>query len=69
MKITVDLGDGVIREMDTADLEGPLYSIVDNDHEHTTATEYKLNGRVVHRSVHVHLKQGLGIEGILGRVG
>lgn len=69
MKITVDLGDGVIREKDDCELDGPFYSILDNDHEHTVATEYRLEGRVVHRSVHVHLKQGLGIEAILGSLG
>jgi hypothetical protein len=69
VKITVDLGDGVIREKDDSELDGPFYNVVDNDHEHTVATEYRLEGRVVHRSVHVHLKQGLGIEAILGSFG
>ena len=32
---------------------------VDNDNEHTTWVEYWLAGELVHRSVHVHLKQGL----------
>jgi hypothetical protein len=67
--INVDLGDGVITQMEEADLEGPLLSTFENDHERTVATEYRLNGRVVHRSVHVHLKQGLGIEAAMGAFG
>ncbi len=30
---------------------------VDNDHERTTWVEYWLHGELVHRSVHVQLKQ------------
>lgn len=30
---------------------------VDNDNEHTTWTEYWLEGELVHRSVHVRLKK------------
>ncbi len=67
--ITVDLGDGVIREMDEALLDGPHLSIFDNSHEHTEAVEYRLNGKIVHRSVHVTLKEGLGIEAIMGKMG
>lgn len=66
--ISVDLGDGRIREMDEA-LLTPNHSLVDNDHEHTKVTEYQLNGQVVHRSVHVHLKQGIGIECLMGKIG
>ena len=66
--ITVDLGDGIIQEMDEA-LLTPNHSVVDNEHEHTRITEFQLNGKVVHRSVHVHLKQGLGIEAVLGKIG
>jgi hypothetical protein len=33
--------------------------VVDNDHEHTTWVEYWLNGELVHRSVHVTLKEGV----------
>ena len=32
---------------------------VDNDNEHTTWVEYWLDGALVHRSAHVHLKKGL----------
>lgn len=66
--ITVDLGTGIIQLMDEA-LLTPNHSVVDNAHEHTEVKEYLLDGKVVHRSVHVTLKKGLGIEGILGRFG
>jgi hypothetical protein len=67
--INVDLGDGVIRQMDAAELDGPTQSIFENEHERTVATEYRLHGKIVHRSVHVTLKEGIGIEGILGSIG
>ena len=44
----------------------PNHSVIDNEHEHTEVTEYLLNGEVVHRSVHVTLKQGIGVESIIG---
>jgi hypothetical protein len=66
--ITVDLGHGII-EMDEALLEGPFYDITDNAHEHTVATSYTLDGKVVHRSVHITLREGVGIEGLLGNMG
>jgi hypothetical protein len=31
--------------------------VVDNEHEHTRWVEYWHEGELVHRSVHVHLKQ------------
>jgi hypothetical protein len=66
--IPVDLGDGVIQQMDASLLEGPLYQITQNEHEHTIATEYRFEGRVVHRSVHIILKEGMPIDAILGRL-
>jgi len=66
--VKVDLGEGII-EMDESLLDGPYLSTVDNEHEHTSITEYRLKGQVVHRSVHVRLKQGVGIEGIPGLFG
>jgi len=69
MKVPVDLGDGVIFEMEDTELDGPHHSVVDNENEHTTAVEWHLNGKVVHRSVHIRLKKGLGIEALLGQVG
>lgn len=67
--ITVDLGDGVIHEVDESTLDGPFLSSQENDNEKVDAVEYHLAGRVVHRSVHVTLKQGIGIEGVLGQIG
>lgn len=66
--IPVDLGDGIIREMEETLLEGPFYQITDNEHEHTVAWEYRLKGQLVHRSAHVTLKEGLPIEALLGRM-
>ena len=66
--INIDRGNG-IEQMDETLLEGPFYHITDNEHEHTVSTEYRLLGQVVHRSVHVHLKQGLGIEAHMGQMG
>jgi hypothetical protein len=68
MLVNVDLGNGVISQMDDADLT-PNHSVIDNEHERTAITEFRLNDKVVHRSVHVHLKQGIGIEGVLGSIG
>jgi hypothetical protein len=53
MLINVDLGDGAISQMDDADLT-PNHSVIDNEIERTAITEFQLNGKVVHRSVHVH---------------
>lgn len=43
-------------EMDDALLE-KKEGVVDNENEHTTWVEYWLDGELVHRSVHVHLKK------------
>jgi hypothetical protein len=37
---------------------------LDNDNEITTWVEYWLEGELVHRSVHVHLKKNVVAEGI-----
>lgn len=42
---------------------------VDNELEYTTWTEYFFNGELVHRSVHVTLKEGVGVEGALANLG
>ena len=44
--------------MDEALLE-KKEGVVDNDDEYTTWVEYWLEGELVHRSVHVHLKKAL----------
>lgn len=41
----------------------------DNDNEQTTWVEYWLDGELVHRSAHVHLKHGILMEGSVGGVG
>jgi hypothetical protein len=45
-------------DMDESLLE-KTEGVVDNDNEHTTWVEYRLNGEVVRRDVHVALKKGL----------
>jgi hypothetical protein len=47
-------------DMDEKTLE-PRWGVLDNDHEHTTWIEYYLRGELVHRSVHVTLKQGVAV--------
>lgn len=70
--ITAQLSvDGPIVTVDETEYER-RDSVIDNDHEHTRVVEYFVPGqydRAVHRSVHVHLKKGIGIEGVLGKVG
>lgn len=66
--ISIDRGDG-LEYVDEMDLEGPFYLEFENDNEKTKVTEYRLDGKVVHRSVAIHLKRALGIEGQMGRIG
>ena len=40
--------------------------VVDDDIEHTTWTEYWLDGELVHRSAHVTLKKFITAEPIVG---
>lgn len=47
-------------EMDESDLEKKT-GTVENDNELTNWVEYWLKGELVHRSVHVHLKQGIDV--------
>jgi len=49
--------------MDDSKLEKKEGSL-DNDNEITTWVEYWLEGELVHRSVHVHLKKNVVAEGI-----
>jgi hypothetical protein len=65
--ITIDRSSG-FEEFDEA-LLTPNHSVIDNDNEHTEIKEYLLDGVVVHRSVHVHLKQGLNLEAIAASLG
>ena len=43
--------------------------ITEDDNQVTKATGYTLNGAVVQRSVHVHLKKGLSIGSALESMG
>jgi hypothetical protein len=52
-------------EMDDSLLEH-REEITDNDHEYTVASEYWLGEELVHRSVHVTLKETLNLSGIQG---
>lgn len=55
-------------EMDESTLR-KVEGAVDNDHEHTTWVEYWLRDELVHRSAHVHLKQGLAALVEQGAIG
>lgn len=70
--ITVQLTEGgPITEMDER-LLVKRTGVVDNNHEHTEWVEYWWPGatdRAVHRSVHVHLKQGLVLNPVQGQLG
>jgi len=50
-------------EMDEALLEKREGSL-DNEHEITRWVEYWLEGELVHRSVHVHLKKNVFADGV-----
>lgn len=43
--------------------------VVDNENEYTTWVEYWYEGELVHRSVHVHLKQNVLTEGVAAMIG
>ena len=61
--ITTTKGD-----MDESLLEKKEGSI-DNSNEYTTWVEYWLEGELVHRSVHVQLKQNVLADGIAAMLG
>jgi hypothetical protein len=63
MLITTIKGD-----MDDSLLEKKEGS-VDNENELTRWVEYWLDGELVHRSVHVHLKKNVLAEGIAAMIG
>lgn len=60
--------DGEIKEVDEATLT-PNHHVIDNENERTEVTEWRLNDVIVHRSVNMTLKKGIGIEAVLGRLG
>lgn len=43
--------------------------VVDNDNEYTKWVEYWHDGELVHRSVHVHLKQNVLADGLAAALG
>lgn len=57
--------DGVRQMMEESLLEKTEGS-VDNDDEYTTWIEWRLNGTIVKRSVHVRLKKNLAADAIAG---
>ena len=61
--ITTTKGD-----MDEALLE-KKEGLVDNDNERTSWVEYWLEGELVHRSVHVHLKKNVLADGVAAMIG
>ena len=63
--ISVDLGDGKIQWLDESAFEKRV-TVTGNDHEHTEVVTYWLGDKCVHRSPHVRLKKGLGIEAFIG---
>lgn len=50
---------GAVMDVD-ADSLVKLTGFDENDNETCNWVEYRLDGELVHRSAHVHLKQGLG---------
>lgn len=63
MIVTTTKGD-----MDDSLLEKKT-GVVENDKEHTEWVEYWLDGELVHRSVHVHLKTNVIAEGVAAMLG
>lgn len=55
-------------EMDEALLE-KKEGLIDNDDEETRWVEYWLDGELVHRSVHVHLKKNVLADGMTAMFG
>lgn len=53
---------GRLEKMDTSRLEKKVHTI-DNENEKTIATEYWLDGQLVHRSVEMELKKGIFATG------
>lgn len=55
-------------EMDESLLE-KKDGFVDNDNEYTTWVEYWHEGELVHRSVHIQLKQNVLADGVAAMIG
>lgn len=63
MIVTTTKGD-----MDDSLLEKKT-GVIDNEKEHTKWVEYWLEGELVHRSVHVHLKTNVLADGVAAKLG
>lgn len=59
---------GQMAEMDESLLQRKDI-FTDNDNETVNAVEYWLDGELVHRSAHIHLKRGLDIGSAAGSIG
>jgi len=61
---TINTTLGPIEEQELLRMGRKVEEVIDNENETTKATEYWVEGVLVHRSVHVHLKKGLfaGLE-------
>ncbi len=70
MLVLIEHGDGRREEVDDSRLVKTEGSF-ENDDERTTWVEYRFPGSdvIVHRSVHVHLKQGLFAAGVAADFG
>lgn len=67
--ILIERYPGAAREVINAQALNRIDSLIRNDHEHTDVTEYALDGRIVHRSAHITLKQWpAGMENFLAEV-
>lgn len=64
MLINIDRGNG-IEQMDES-LLSRHSGTSENDNEVVKWVEYHLDGQIVHRSAHVHLKKGLDLTGFQG---
>lgn len=65
--ITVDLGDGVIREMDEALLQKRT-GIDEDERAKIDWVEYYLEEKLVHRSAHISLKKGIELNLETGQI-
>jgi hypothetical protein len=55
-----------VRQMIEESLLDRTEGVVDNENEHTTWTEWRLNGAIVKRGAHVRLKKNVAADAIAG---
>lgn len=68
MMINVDLGDGVIQQMDDS-LFDRRAGFDEDERAKISWVEYWQTDKLVHRSAHIELKQGLSLAGDTGVIG